>query len=117
MAGLMVGTLAHHGDVRMIVGQGPTFTHASAAYKGNNSDESGVERLQEKSGGLMVSAHCPGGQLEQTERADPPWHGARRGRSTPVAGRLALIIDETSRARIWGDDHPCGASRQLRDHP
>ena len=35
------------GDVRMIVGQG-TFTHASSAYKGNNSDESGVERLQEK---------------------------------------------------------------------
>ena len=35
------------GDVRMIVGQG-TFAHASAAFKGNNSDESGVERLQEK---------------------------------------------------------------------
>ena len=46
-------------DVRMIVGAG-TFTHASAAYKGNNSDESSVERLQEKSGGLMVSAHVPG---------------------------------------------------------
>ena len=44
------------GDIRMIVGQG-TFAHASAAFKGNNSDESGVERLQEKSGGLMVSAH------------------------------------------------------------
>ena len=45
-------------DIRMIVGQG-TFAHASAAFKGNNSDESGVERLQEKSGGLMVSAHVP----------------------------------------------------------
>ena len=45
-------------DIKMIVGQG-TFTHASAAYKGNNSDESGVERLQEKSGGLRVSAHAP----------------------------------------------------------
>ena len=49
---------SHTGDVRMIVGQG-TFAHASAAFKGNNSDESGVERLQEKSGGLMVSAHVP----------------------------------------------------------
>ena len=46
------------GDIRMIVGA-PTFAHASAAYKGNNSDESGVERLQEKSGGLRVSAHTP----------------------------------------------------------
>ena len=35
-------------DVKMIVGA-PTFAHASAAYKGNNSDESGVERLQQKS--------------------------------------------------------------------
>ena len=45
-------------DIRMILGGG-TFTHASSTYKGNNSDESGVERLQEKSGGLMVSAHVP----------------------------------------------------------
>ena len=45
-------------DVRMIVGQG-TFAHAASTFKGNNSDESGVERLQEKSGGLMVSAHVP----------------------------------------------------------
>ena len=45
-------------DIRMILGGG-TFTHAASTYKGNNSDESGVERLQEKSGGLMVSAHVP----------------------------------------------------------
>ena len=55
---LTAGIARTPGDVRMIVGQG-TFAHASAAFKGNNSDESGVERLQEKSGGLMVSAHVP----------------------------------------------------------
>ena len=45
------------GDVRMIVGQG-TFSHASGTYKGDNSDESGVERLQEKSGGLTGFRAC-----------------------------------------------------------
>ena len=46
------------GDVRVIVGQS-TFAHASLAFKGNNSDESGVERLAARSGGLMVSPHVP----------------------------------------------------------
>ena len=35
-----------------------TFAHASSTYKGNNSDESGVERLQEKSGGLDGFRAC-----------------------------------------------------------
>ena len=46
------------GDVRVIVGQG-TFTHAAGTFKGNNSDESGVERLGARAGGLRVSAHVP----------------------------------------------------------
>ena len=74
------------GDIRMIVGQG-TFTHASSTYKGNNSDESGVERLQEKSGGLRVSAHVPDVASSKTKHADPARHGAGRGCSTSVAGR------------------------------
>ena len=46
------------GDVKMVVGSG-TFTHASGAYKGNNSDESGVERLQEKSGASGLAPMFP----------------------------------------------------------
>ena len=46
------------GDVRALVGQG-TFTHAAGTYKGNNSDESAVERLGSRSGGLRVSPHVP----------------------------------------------------------
>ena len=83
-------------DVRMIVGAG-TFTHASAAYKGNNSDESGVERLQEKSGGLRVSAHVPSVSgnkqnalirlgMERGAAIQPTWQG------------VSLVIDEFSRA-------------------
>ena len=46
------------GEVRAIVGQG-TFTHASGTFKGNNSDESAVERLGSRAGGLRVSPHVP----------------------------------------------------------
>ena len=84
------------GDVRMIVGQG-TFNHASSTYKGNNSDESGVERLQEKSGGLMVSAHVPAVSgnkqnalirlgLDRGAAVQPMWEG------------VSLIVDEFTRS-------------------
>ena len=47
------------GDVRILVGS-PVFTHLSTIYKSSESDETGSERLAEKSGGLIVSAHVPG---------------------------------------------------------
>ena len=84
------------GDVRMIVGQG-TYNHASAAYKGSNSDESGVERLQEKSGGLMVSAHVPdvsGNKQNALIRL-----GMERGAAVqPMWQGVSLIVDEFTRA-------------------
>ena len=84
------------GDVRMILGQG-TFNHASAAYKGTNSDESGVERLQEKSGGLMVSAHVPavsGNKQNALIRL-----GMERGGAVqPMWQGVSLVVDEFTRA-------------------
>ena len=84
------------GDIRMIVGQG-TFTHASSTYKGNNSDESGVERLQEKSGGLMVSSHIPdvsGNKQNVLIRL-----GMERGAAVqPMWQGVSLIVDEFTRA-------------------
>ena len=84
------------GDVRMIVGQG-TFTHAASTYKGNNSDESGVERLQEKSGGLMVSAHIPavsGNKQNALMRL-----GQERGGAVqPMWQGVSLVVDEFTRA-------------------
>ena len=83
-------------DVRMIVGAG-TFTHASSTYKGNNSDESGVERLQEKSGGLRVSAHVPsvsGNKQNALVRL-----GMERGAAVqPMWQGVSLIVDEFTRA-------------------
>ena len=84
------------GDVRMIVGQG-TFSHASGAYKGNNSDESGVERLGAQSGGLRVSAHVPavsGNKQNSLIRL-----GQERGAAVqPMWQGVSLIVDEYTRA-------------------
>ena len=84
------------GDVRMIVGQG-TFTHASGAYKGNNSDESGVERLGSQSGGLRVSPHVPavsGSKQNALIRL-----GMERGGAVqPMWQGVSLIVDEFTRA-------------------
>ena len=85
-------------DVRMIVGAG-TFTHASAAYKGNNSDESGVERLQEKSGGLMVSAHVP--ERGQSNRQNALIRlGSESGARLiqPMWEGVSIVVDEFTRA-------------------
>ena len=84
------------GDVRMIVGQG-TFAHASSAYKGNNSDESGVERLQEKSGGLMVSAHVP--DVASSKQNALIRLGMERGGAVqPMWQGVSLVVDEFTRA-------------------
>ena len=84
------------GDIRMIVGQG-TFAHASAAYKGNNSDESGVERLQEKSGGLMVSAHVPA--VASSKQNVLIRLGMERGAAVqPMWQGVSLVVDEFTRA-------------------
>ena len=83
-------------DIRMILGQG-TFSHASAAFKGNNSDESGVERLQEKSGGLMVSAFIP--DVASNRQNCLIRLGMERGAAIqPMWEGVSLIVDEFTRA-------------------
>ena len=83
-------------DVRMILGAG-TFTHASAAYKGNNSDESGNERLQEKSGGLRVSAHVP--DVASNKQNALIRLGMERGAAVqPMWQGVSLVVDEFTRA-------------------
>ena len=83
-------------DIRMIVGAG-TFTHAASAYKGNNSDESGVERLQEKSGGLMVSAHVPD-VASNKQNALVRLGMERGGAIQPLWQGVSLVVDEFTRA-------------------
>ena len=84
------------GDVRVIVGQG-TFTHAAGTFKGNNSDESGVERLGARAGGLRVSPHVPsvsGNKQNALVRL-----GMERGAAVqPMWQGVSLVVDEFTRA-------------------
>ena len=84
------------GDIRMIVGQA-TFAHASGAYKGTNSDESGVERLQAQSGGLMVSAHVPA-VASNKQNALIRLGMERGGAVQPMWQGVSLVVDEFTRA-------------------
>ena len=70
----------------------------ASTYKGNNSDESGVERLQEKSGGLRVSSLTfrafSGNKQNSLIRL-----GMERGAAVqPMWQGVSLIVDEFTRA-------------------
>ena len=74
--GRYASTLA---DLRIIMGS-DTFAHAGGRYRGNNSEETALDRLSRMTGGVKVSAHVPDADSQQpSERRDPPGHGARYG--------------------------------------
>ena len=83
-------------DVRALIGQS-TFAHAAGTYKGNNSDESAIERLGARSGGLRVSPHVPavsGNKQNSLVRL-----GMERGAAVqPMWQGVSLIVDEFTRA-------------------
>ena len=82
-------------DVRVIVGQG-TFTAAASSYKGNNSDESAVERLGSRAGGLRVSPHVPA--VSGTKQNTLIRLGMERGGAIqPLWEGISLVVDEFSR--------------------
>ena len=83
-------------DVRALVGQA-TFTHASGTFKGNNSDESAVERLGSRAGGLRVSPHVPavsGNKQNALIRL-----GMERGAAVqPMWQGITILVDPYSRS-------------------
>ena len=85
------------GDVRMIVGQG-TFAHAATTFKGNNSDESGVERLAARSAGVMVSPHVPAVSGNSKQNALIRLGMERGAAVQPMWQGISLIVDEYSRS-------------------
>ena len=45
-------------DLRIVMGSG-TYAHAGGRYRGNNSEETAIDRLTRSTGGIRVSAHVP----------------------------------------------------------
>ena len=80
----------------------------ASTYKGNNSDESGVERLQEKSGRVAGFRACSGSFRQQAKRAGSgsAWSGARRCNR---CGRASAWLSMSSPVRPMGKSSsmPC----------
>ena len=83
-------------DVRILVGQS-AFSHASAVYKASETDETAAERLQARSGGLMVSAHVP--SIASKRQNTVVRLGMAMGAATqPVWQGITILSDPYSRS-------------------
>ena len=84
------------GDIRVLMGSG-TYAHAATAYRSNNSDDSAIDIIMARTGGVKVSAHVPavaGNKQDAVVRL-----GMRRDMVAPVWEGVTLIPDEVTKAK------------------
>ena len=79
------------GDLRIVCGSG-TYAHAATQYRGNNADQSALDELIEKTGGVKVSAHVPA--VASSKQNAVVRLGMRRDMVAPVWMGVSLIFDE-----------------------
>ena len=82
-------------DIRVVMGSG-TYAHAGGIYRGNNSEETALDRLMRATGGVKVSAHVPavaGNKQNAIIR-----RGMRRDMVAPIWDGVTLIPDEVTKA-------------------
>ena len=84
-------------DVCLLVGGG-TYTHMSGKYRGNNADDSILDSLMMKSGGVRVSAHVPAvsSTIQQAVAARGKQY---RHAVAPVWEGIELIPDFVTKAK------------------
>ena len=83
------------GDLRVLMGSA-TFAHAATQYRGNNADQSVVDELMEKTGGVKVSAHVPAVASDKQNAVIRL--GMRRDMVVPLWEGVTLIPDEVTLA-------------------
>ena len=96
--GLVDGRYAMNAmDVCILVG-GDTFTHMSGEYRGNTADDSALDSLMAKSGGVRVSAHVPdtASTIQQAVAARGKMY---RHAVAPVWEGIELIPDFVTKAK------------------
>ena len=72
-------------SVKVLMGSG-SYAHAGSVYRGDQSQESAIDRLMAITGGVRVSAHVPGGHVDQAASDRAARLTARYGRGD-LAGR------------------------------
>ena len=77
-------------DVCTLVG-GDTFAHMSLKYRGNAADDSALDSLMMKSGGVRVSAHVPVKDNSNVQQAD-----SRKRQAVPPCGSSDMGRDSVN---------------------
>ena len=91
------GTWAFGADeIRAVVGSA-TYAHAAVVYRANNSDDSALDILSMKGGGVKVSAHIPAPDNNNRQNAIIRL-GMRRDYVTPLWQGISIIPDEVTKA-------------------
>ena len=70
--------------LRIVMGSG-TYAHAGSVYRGNNSEETAIDRLMRSTGGIRVSAHVPA--VASMKQNAIIRRGMRAGHDGPNLGR------------------------------
>ena len=83
------------GDLRIVCGSG-TYAHAATQYRGNNADQSALDELIDKTGGVKVSAHVPA--VASSKQNAVIRLGMRRDMVAAMWEGVTLIPDEITKA-------------------
>lgn len=84
------------GDIRVVMGSA-TFAHAATKYRANNSDDSGLDVLMQRTAGVRVSAHVPA--VAANKQNSIIRLGSRRDAVAPIWEGVTLIPDEITAAK------------------
>ena len=84
------------GDLRILMGSA-TYAHAGGAYRANETDETALDRLMAKTGGVEVSAHVPA--VAANKQNALIRLGMRRDMVQPTWRNVAFVLDELTGAK------------------
>ena len=84
-------------DLRIVMGSA-TYAHAGSQYRGNNSEETALDRLMRVTGGVKVSAHVPAAAGSPAKQNAIIRLGMNRDMVAPIWENVALIPDEVTKA-------------------
>ena len=80
-------------DLRVVMGSA-TYAHAGSVYRGNNSEETALDRLMRVTGGVKVSAHVPAAAGTPLKQNAVIRLGMNRDQVAAIWENVALVPDE-----------------------
>ena len=84
------------GDVRLLFGA-TSYAHAATKYRGNSADDSALDSLMSKAGGVRVSAHVPA--VDAKTQSLIVRKGMAMDATAPIWEGITIIPDEVTKAK------------------